>query len=187
MSAATASTPTRRTATVQECLVALYMLADFARPERPPSPDFFARHGTLSGIAATPRRTVLRLARARECLACEASLSPNSTGDHLVALANGGPAGIENYVPLCGRCNSSKGTKDLLDWWYARSRTAAELAPDVLVLYARLMFAHCGRMDRLCAESSPGLLAAVRERVGGLPTEAHKAALRRRVAGLTGR
>ena len=57
----------------------------------------------------------------------------------------------------------------------------------MLVLYTRLMFAHCGRMDRLCAESSPGLLAAVRELVGGLPTDAHKTALRRRVAGLTGR
>lgn len=42
------------------------------------------------------------------CLACGA---PDVTIDHVIPVSKGGLNTIDNVQPLCGRCNSSKGTK----------------------------------------------------------------------------
>ena len=44
--------------------------------------------------------------------------------DHVVALANGGAHDLNNAVPACAKCNSSKGKKPLLQWLYARREYA---------------------------------------------------------------
>jgi 5-methylcytosine-specific restriction endonuclease McrA/rubredoxin len=36
--------------------------------------------------------------------------------DHVEALSNGGPHTIENIVPCCKSCNSSKHARELVDW-----------------------------------------------------------------------
>src|SRR3954465_14510235 len=71
--------------------------------------------GCWNGIRRENRETSFRLftrGQLRGCLCCGEKLSANSTGDHLLALAQGGPAGAQNYSPLCGRCNSSKGKSE---------------------------------------------------------------------------
>lgn len=40
----------------------------------------------------------------------------NITYDHVVPMSRGGNHGIGNMMPLCSSCNSSKGTKLLIEW-----------------------------------------------------------------------
>lgn len=37
--------------------------------------------------------------------------------DHVVPKSLGAPEGVHNTVKVCKHCNSSKGDKDLVDWW----------------------------------------------------------------------
>ena len=46
----------------------------------------------------------------RNCLACG---QPGVTIDHVIPVSAGGPNVISNVQPLCGRCNTSKGTKTI--------------------------------------------------------------------------
>jgi len=57
-----------------------------------------------------------------KCVYCGA---PANTIDHVVPLALGGKHEIENAVPACGTCNSSKRAKPLLAWMYQRSQQNA--------------------------------------------------------------
>lgn len=43
-------------------------------------------------------------------------------GDHVVPLALGGADSIDNIVPACQRCNTSKGTLTLDEWAVSRER-----------------------------------------------------------------
>jgi hypothetical protein len=47
---------------------------------------------------------------------CAYCLGPAVELDHLQSIATGGPDEIENAVPACRRCNSSKWKKPLLQW-----------------------------------------------------------------------
>lgn len=52
------------------------------------------------------------------CVYCDAKAT---TVDHIVSLAkNHGSNAIENLVPACRSCNSSKGAKHLLTWLATR-------------------------------------------------------------------
>jgi len=189
--AAEATAP-RRTPTNQQALLALYMLQDAARVKASsgtvPGAQWIEGHGVIVGITNVSRKAAIRLIRASTCLNCAEPLSPESTGDHLLALANGGPAGLENYVPLCGRCNSSKGTRDFLDWWIERrGRSARELPPDVLATYCRLQFAQCVRLGTLGKDASTSLGGAITDLGDVLPTVELKRALWLRVVRLTGK
>jgi len=42
------------------------------------------------------------------------------TADHVIAIKNGGSNFIENIVPACRSCNSSKKDKLWVEWFYAR-------------------------------------------------------------------
>jgi hypothetical protein len=50
--------------------------------------------------------------------------------DHLVPSSRGGPNAGENLVWACRSCNSSKGARDMLDWWFA---TRSEFPPLLLL------------------------------------------------------
>lgn len=52
---------------------------------------------------------------------CVYCLSPASTRDHVVSLVSGGGNGIDNIVPACLVCNSSKGAKPLIAWLATRA------------------------------------------------------------------
>jgi hypothetical protein len=57
---------------------------------------------------------------AERCNYCGVELSTleakDQTLDHVHALNNGGPHTVENIVPCCGSCNSSKQDLELADW-----------------------------------------------------------------------
>ncbi len=46
--------------------------------------------------------------------------------DHVVPLSKGGANAAHNSVPACTSCNTSKGNKDLRDWYVA---DAGHLSP----------------------------------------------------------
>ncbi len=191
VAAASTAPATAATTTVnQQGLIALYLLGDFGRVSmagRRPGPDWIKHHGVVGGITSHSRKAALRLARVSTCLRCDEVLSLNTEGDHVIATANGGPAGLENYLPLCGRCNSSKGTRDLLDWWIGHSsRSVRDLPPDVLIVYCRLHFAHYNRIRTLSDPAPDSLVAAVTELLEDLSAE-HERMLRTRIAWITGR
>lgn len=43
--------------------------------------------------------------------------SENLHQEHVVPLQDGGPYSVDNIVPACGSCNSSKATRALVDWF----------------------------------------------------------------------
>lgn len=85
------------------------------------------------GVAAVP-------AVARECLTerfggrCAYCPAPATTWDHLVPVKHGGGTVPGNIVPACASCNSSKGTRDVIEWLSAHGRVASHDLLDVLAL-----------------------------------------------------
>ena len=49
-----------------------------------------------------------------DCFYC--GTSENITLDHVIPLSRGGKHSVGNIVPACGRCNSSKGSKTIIEW-----------------------------------------------------------------------
>ena len=165
---------TQRVIRATECpnvvvgLVALYLAADWTRQAligKPPSERWVDAHGVLTGITRENRSSAFRLYARGQCVGCGAAVSGDSTGDHIIALDRGGAQNAGNYMPLCQSCNSSKGARDLLDWWVSLERTQP-LDPDVLVAYARLEFANRNRTRRT-GELAPDALLTVLERARG--------------------
>lgn len=137
---------------------------------RPYGPGFFATRdweGTLA--RGENRRVSLRLAALGECLGCQTPMAPGSTGDHLVPKAEGGPDGAQNYLPLCRSCNSSKGKRDLLEWWVAAGKAPVTLTPDALCAYTRLRFKQCEAAGTLDDPARPALVAVVEGLAQDLP------------------
>jgi len=53
-----------------------------------------------------------------------AEIFDHPTIDHVIPLFSGGNNSMENIVPACTSCNSSKGKKSLLIWMFQqRSKT----------------------------------------------------------------
>ena len=131
----------------------------------------------MVGMAAeTSRRGALKLARVDECFSCGKPLSPDSEGDHIVPVGRGGSHGIDNYLPACGPCNSSKGQRDLLEWWRGKNRRAVELPANAITAYCRQMFARL-RTERLLVKEAPeAVRATVGELYDLLPSDEHRSA-----------
>jgi hypothetical protein len=108
------------------------------------------------------RDTVRRLNLLGKCMNCGAVVSPNSTGDHIIPLAKGGPQSSVNLEPLCRSCNSSKGDKDLLEWWIeGEQKTIDMLNVDALCIYLRFMYQMLERQNMLQEEVPDYCEAAV--------------------------
>lgn len=176
----------RKRGTNLDALFLLYLLNDWRRVEPRPGPSWFRGHGVVPGITGDNRKVSLRLARATSCLMCDEPIGEDSTGDHIVALHNGGPAGIENYLPLCKRCNSSKGKRDLLEWWQIKDRQVDELSADVLCAYVRLTYRRVVRCRAHNDPAEPQLSQAVHELLESMP-KAHRDSLWERVQWVVGR
>jgi len=69
------------------------------------------RAGNKSGTVS--KREMRRLLES-PCLACGAIGS--TTVEHLIPISRGGSHTIGNLAPLCGPCNSSKGSKTWMEW-----------------------------------------------------------------------
>lgn len=70
----------------------------------------------------------LKMLHAQACFYCGAQ--DRLSADHLVPRSRGGSDSGENLVWACRRCNSSKGAKDFLEWWFS---TRAEFPPLMLL------------------------------------------------------
>ena len=105
----------------------------------------------------------------------------------MIALENGGSPGLGNFVPLCRRCNSSKGTRDLLEWWYRRGASVADLPDDVLTTYVRLTLRRYVDRDRHNFPAERWHRSAVADLSALLPTAEHHRAVSKRIGVITGR
>jgi hypothetical protein len=180
-------TSARARGTNLDALFLLYLLNDWRRVDPSPGPAFFRRHGVVPAITSDNRKVSLRLARMAHCLMCGADIGEDSTGDHIVALHNGGPAGVENYLPLCKNCNSSKGKRDLLEWWQLKGRRTDELPVDVLCAYVRLTYQRVVRCRAHNRPAEPQLTVAMQELWRQLPTSEHRSEAWERVQWVVGR
>ncbi|MBQ4411349.1 MAG: HNH endonuclease [Candidatus Methanomethylophilus sp.] len=81
------------------------------------------------------RHKMLSGARCAYCGSTE-----NLSVDHLLPRAAGGSDNADNLICCCRRCNSSKGDKDMLQWFSERNQF-----PPLLILrrYLKLVFQFC--------------------------------------------
>lgn len=135
---------------------------------RPYGPGWFRTRDWVKGLESENRRVSMRLSRMGTCIFCGAQLPAGSTGDHIVPLSKGGPQGAQNYLPLCRNDNSSKGDRDLLEWWQSKGRSVAELPDDVICAYARLMWQLYKPQRLLDDRASDYLRTAVESMVAAL-------------------
>ena len=157
--------------TIGQALAMLNAIQSYRRLPTPYGPGYFTKRHWRKYLSASNRKVTLRLARIPTCLRCGRKLSPDSEGDHIIATARGGKQDASNYMPLCGPCNSSKGTSDLLDWWL-KDQSILGLNLDVLCSYTRLRYER-GGVDEPATES---MLTAL-EQFRPVMAEAHWDAL----------
>lgn len=80
-----------------------------------------------AGFPSKRTRGLMPLIREQPCFYCK---RPGGTIDHIVPLEKGGANEFWNMLPSCRSCNSSKGTKDLIEWleetgrWMRPSQTS---------------------------------------------------------------
>ena len=169
--------------TRRHALCALYALQDWeclptTRPD-PYAPGFFYNRiaGMMNGLANISRDTALRHMASATCLVCDAPIDlRNSTLDHLMPLNDGGPQSPSNVLMLCRRCNSSKGAKDLLEWWQWKGYKVPDLPRNILCLYARIYWQHLGA-ERLAHPAPEATRTFVAARLQVLPSDPHRIAL----------
>lgn len=172
-----------------QALVQLYALQSFRRATdhqgRFYGPGFFSKPTPwVKHLARDGRKPILRLIGEGLCLRCSAPMSPNSVGDHVIARSRQGADSLQNYLPLCSGCNSSKGRRDFLDWWQRdarggvlKARRAHELHKDAMVVYTRMTYQHLGNGE-LSADAPDYLKAAMISFRSILPTSKHWIVLR---------
>ena len=79
-----------------------------------------------------------------ECIYCGAE--GDTTFDHLVPLSKGGSDTISNQVPACRSCNSSKGSRDVIEWFGERDKAVPRI---VWGKYLKLLYEERGEDDTL--------------------------------------
>jgi len=170
--------------TIGQALVWLHATQGFlrlprAKDGRPYAPGYFARRNWVETLDVSENRRVsIRLSRHTECVACGQAMNASSTGDHIIPRSKDGPRGAQNYLPLCGNCNPSKGTRDLIEWWHGRGRSVRELPLDVVVAYARLTWQWHRDRGTLISAAPAWLAAAASSYLDSLPSDAHRSAVR---------
>lgn len=164
-------------------LVALYALQQWESfapnyPE-PLAHSYFYKNleSFLHGLENVSRKTALKHIDTRTCLVCDTTVDlSHSVLDHIIARALGGPEALQNSIVLCRRCNSSKGTKDLLEWWQFKGYPVESLPRNVVCLYARMHWQHYG--EAVLAQAIPPFMQAfLLQRAAMLPTDQHRIAL----------
>jgi hypothetical protein len=133
-------------------------------------PGFFDNRDWVKSLATENRRVSVRLARYTSCYACGKPMPLNSTGDHLIPLADGGPQGAQNYAPLCPDCNTrKKRTQDAVEWWMSEGRNIADWPDDVICAYARVRYQLAAQRGTLEGEVPPYLEEALSQVLEALP------------------
>lgn len=163
------------------CLYALQQWESITQPGNGPYKSgyfYSAIEGVLHGLERPSRQTALRHIAEQACTVCQTPLdTTRSVLDHLMPRSKGGPNTLDNTCMLCRACNSSKGAKDLLQWWHDKNRAPLMLDRRVLCLYARVYWQYAAP-ETLRAPASDALASflATRE-TRSLPGEQHQIAL----------
>lgn len=163
-----------------EALFIVFAVQHFRHAGKPKDGDFYGpgyfrnpSRNFITGLTTESRRAALRLARRLTCIACDAPVSEDGVGDHVIPTSWGGPNRLDNYLPMCQPCNSAKGARHFLDWRRPTGKTAADLDPDALCVIARITFQWCESAGELGALSPGYLTQAANELLGSMPTHAH--------------
>lgn len=143
------------------------------------APRWFAnqRGGFLRGLANEDRKGTILMIRRGRCLVCDDAIPEDSTGDHLIALAVGGRQSVMNYLPLCPPHNSSKGKRDLAEWWVKKGFPIDRLVPHPLCLYCRANW-QLQPEGWLGEAAPPYLLTLMTQIATRLPSDEHRSAWR---------
>jgi hypothetical protein len=172
--------------THSDALVVLYAAQQFLRIPpaeggRPYGAGYFEgrRAEIMEALGRPSRGSAKRLLRRNECVSCKTRVPPGSTGDHLIPLHDGGSDSIENHLPMCRCCNSSKGRKDLLEWWESKERGPLALGLDALTVYARLKFRWLWNYGTPLAPAPAYLEAQLRRLLAELPSDRHRRSARK--------
>ncbi|MCS7096801.1 MAG: HNH endonuclease [Nitrososphaerota archaeon] len=130
--------------TLQDALTFLYGWSHWhrvvsANPKYYPGKSLFLKglKAAEKGLMSPCRKTVIHLVKLGKCVSCGLPV-PEGSGDHVIPISKGGTQSVENYIPLCRKCNSSKGSKDFLEWWISQGRQIEALNHDALIVYLRL-------------------------------------------------
>jgi len=166
--------------TLQTALLALYAIQEWMRLPLtkdgcPYGPGFFPNKASAvkRAIQKETRGALLRLIRSNHCICCQVPLSMSGTGDHLVPRSKQGSNSASNYLPLCKRCNSSKGNRDLMKWWQMKEKPLNQLHPDAICLYARTIY-QCSTTERTLLRTAPSyLIELINQFLTTLPTTDH--------------
>lgn len=166
-----------------EMLVVLYGAQQFlwlpkTKEGCPYGPGYFhGRRMEFTGALGRPSRTGPRVfARTDRCVGCGSPTTEDSAGDHIIPRSDGGSDSAENYLPMCRSCNSSKGRRDLLQWWDAKGRYPISLGLHLLVSYSRLKFQWIWTKGDPRAEAPGYLRRQVALLLEELPSYAHQRA-----------
>ena len=141
-----------------------------------PSPGFFRNVVPFeSALHSNDRTNVLRLANLHCCYACNRPVNPFATGDHIIPKSIGGSHGAENYGPMCTKCNSSKGTRDALEWLAGRkSFNLQTMNLEILITYTRQMFVMVSGQRQLGDLVNGPKDFLIRQFASTLPTPEHR-------------
>ena len=168
--------------TRRNVLFGLYYLQQWECIAQPVSGPYAAGYfynnirAILHGLDTGSRRVAMNILTRGTCVACDGAIPPRSEFDHLIPRSQGGPNSLDNAAPLCPRCNSSKGTKDLLEWWIWKGYDALTLPREVLCMYARVYWQHGGPAV-VDVEAPEYLVRYLVLRASALPTDDHRIAL----------
>lgn len=143
--------------------------AGFFRNKQPSFLKTIQNHG---------RQSIMRLISLGHCYVpdCSDPLPPTSELDHLIPISKGGQNIIENVFPLCPRHNSSKGKKDLIEWWLVNNFDIARFEHDALMHYSRLKYQQCLSDESLNGAAPNYLIAFVEALSQFLPSQSHRLA-----------
>ena len=103
----------------------------------------------IRDIKKIPSRANCRLRNKNVCVYCKNVITEiNGVGDHVVAEFI--DRSIIWTVPCDRNCNSSKGKKDLIEWWCGdKGKNILELSRDVISIFVRAKFRHLQNENKL--------------------------------------
>ena len=81
------------------------------------------REQAATGLTPSERKNLLKVWKSQN-LSCSYCFNLCDTVDHVVPLVRGGSNQIGNLVPACRKCNSSKGSKLIVEWKHHARPTA---------------------------------------------------------------
>ncbi len=141
-----------------------------------PRPGFFRNVAPFnSAVRSNDRKNPQILTNLHACYACSKPVNPLAMGDHLIPKKIGGSDSVDNFGPMCPRCNSSKGTRDALEWLAGKkSFNLNTMNLEILVAYTRQMFILVSGLGQLENVVNGPKDFLIRQFASTLPTPEHQ-------------